>query len=92
MPERTDYLICYDIGNSRARRSVAQMLQAYAIGKQKSAYLCRLTLAERQLLEQKLNDLLADNDALLLLSLGEHYPAHYLGLAKPWETPFFVVA
>ena len=73
MPARSHYLICYDISSTNNRHRAYHHLQAYAVGKQKSGFLCWLTSAERQKLQQQLLALLKPEDALLIGGLGNRY-------------------
>ena len=70
MPERTHYLICYDISNTDQRHRASQKLLAYAIGRQKSAYLCWLTAAENLNLQNEIQALIEHGDAVLWIGIG----------------------
>ena len=91
MFQRTHYLICYDISNHRQRHRVCQMLQAYAVGQQQSAYLCWLTLSECQHLQAACIACLEESDALLWVHLSQRYQPQYMGTAQPWEAQTFML-
>ena len=91
MPERTHYLICYDISNSDQRHRASQKLLAYAIGRQKSAYLCWLTAAENLNLQNEIQALIENGDALLWIHLNQRYVPQHLGTAQPWQYQDFMV-
>lgn len=91
MSERDHYLICYDISNNQKRSQAYKHLQAYAVGRQKSAYLCWLTLSECQHLQNTLKNLIEEGDALLWVALSERYQPQYFGTAQPWEYQTFII-
>lgn len=63
------YLICYDIRDSKRWRKAYELLQGYGERLQYSIFRCWLTGRQREKLRWELEQILAAEDALLLLRL-----------------------
>lgn len=87
--QRRLYLCCYDITDSRARRSVLRIVATYSSGGQKSAYECYLSYAERHTLLALTSSYLDECDCLVLQPLNPSSDIKTFGIAsKPVNVGF----
>lgn len=91
--QRSLYLVCYDIRDSKRLRKVHQLIKAYAIGGQKSFYECWLTSKDLLNLKQDLIQLMdLTVDRLHIFQLDTQTKAIFMGLANRQSTkPFLIV-
>lgn len=92
MSKRSYYLICYDISDAHLRTKVRELILGYAFGIQKSAFLCWLTLTERQRMVAELSELINATDKALISHLGDEFNPTYLGIQKPFDPECFIIA
>lgn len=83
MPERTPYIIAYDIGCPVRQRHVRKLLRGYACGGQLSMFECWLTQAEfRHVLGVLTATLHPELDRLHIFRLTQNTEPRLLGKAK----------
>lgn len=83
MPERTPYIIAYDIGCPSRQRYARKLLRGYASGGQLSMFECWLTLAEfRYVLNVLTATLDPEMDRLHIFRLTQNTEPRLLGKAK----------
>lgn len=84
MPDRSLYVVAYDVRHPRRLRRALHAVRAYASGGQKSAHECFLTDAERLRLFAELRRVIdAREDSLVLLRLDPRGSPRCLGRARP---------
>lgn len=91
--QRSLYLVCYDISDSKRLRKVHQLIKAYAIGGQKSFYECWLTPKDLLNLKQDLMQLMdLAVDRVHIFQLDTQTKAIFMGLASRQSIkPFLIV-
>lgn len=90
---RTLYLVCYDICEPHRLQRVHRMVQAYAIGGQKSCYECWLTPAELEALKLDLQEEMdAAEDRVHFFQLDPRMKPLFFGSAHRQSVqPFLIV-
>ena len=67
--QKHDYLICYDIRDSKRWRKAYKLLKGYGETLQYSIFRVRLTPRDREKLRWQLEQILTDEDTLLIAGL-----------------------
>ena len=93
MSQRQLYLAAYDISCNRRLRKALYVLRGYASGGQKSVFECYLNTNEKQLLLDKIMQIIEpDEDRFILLTLAGAKHIRTLGKAVlPQDGSFFYV-
>lgn len=82
MAERSLYLVCYDIRDTRRLRRVHKFLLGYKVGGQKSFFECWFTPAELRHVRETLNEITNPaEDRVHLFYLGAGQKSAYFGRA-----------
>ena len=91
--QRHLYLACYDISDPKRLRKVHRIVQAYAIGGQKSFYECWLTEVDRtELLDRVQAAFDPEEDQFRLFRLDPNAETIFMGIARRQSLqPFMVV-
>ena len=91
--QRTLYLIFYDISEPRRLRKIHKLINAYAIGGQKSLYECWLTPNDLLKLKQNLVEQMEPlTDRVQIVQLDTQSKPIFMGLASRQSIkPFLVV-
>lgn len=90
---RTLYLVCYDVADQGRLRRVHKIIQAYAIGGQKSFYECWLTQTELRSLKKTLHDYIElSEDRVHIFQLDPRITPFFFGRAKQQSMrPFLII-
>ncbi|GHU27439.1 CRISPR-associated endoribonuclease Cas2 1 [Betaproteobacteria bacterium] len=89
---RTQYLVAYDVSNSRRRYKVCRYLTGFKVGGQKSVFEIWVTPAELALIRAELERLLdAEEDRLHIFALDPRMTPHCLGNGKHFDQTFFSI-
>ena len=95
MPKSHKYLIVYDISNQKERNKVSKILAGYGERVQESVFECRLSVAMRQRLTEKLETLEVATGFILLYRLFDNAKRSIIGAAPSnicsEETHSFIV-
>lgn len=92
MSKRTHYVFAYDISDIRRQYRVRKVLQAYAIGHQKSLYECWLTPAEHQKLCDTIHNIIQASDKILVFKMpSEHHNQMYGTATRLTYQPFLMI-
>ena len=91
MPERSLYIVAYDVSDPARQDRVRGIVRRYAAGGQKSVYECYLTPWERDALLRRLEGTIDRcTDRVFVLRLDPRSPVHTLGIGiPPCDAPFF---
>lgn len=93
MPNRTRYLVAYDIADSKRLYRVHKKVEAYAIGGQKSFYECWLTVHELAKFKAEITALMEiAEDRLFIFQLHSDTQPDLYGKANlPSIQPFLII-
>jgi len=91
VPERSLYIVAYDVSDPRRQDHVRGIVRRYAAGGQKSVYECFLTPWERDALLRRAGAAIDHRtDRIFVLRLDPRSPVHTLGIAvPPSDAPYF---
>ncbi len=91
MPERSLYIVAYDVSDPARQDRVRGIVRRYAAGGQKSVYECYLTTGEREALLGRVSRAIDHRtDRVFVLRLDPRSPVHTLGIGvPPSDAPFF---
>ncbi len=91
-PDRTLYLVAYDIADPKRLARVHRYLLGWKVGGQKSFYECWLTRAELGTVMRELGELIdADNDRVHIFQLDERMRPRCYGVASPAPAQAFIL-
>lgn len=91
-PERTLYLIAYDIAEPHRLAQVHKLLNGWKVSGQKSFYECWMTAAERIQVMNTLAGLIeADEDRVHLFQLDPRMEPRCYGVATHFEAGYFTI-
>lgn len=91
-PNRTLYLIAYDIADHRRLAQVRRYLLGWKVGGQKSFYECWLTRAELGTVTRALGELIEpDSDRVHIFQLDERMRPKCYGIASPAPAQAFIL-
>ena len=91
-PERTLYLVAYDVSDPRRLARVHRFMTGWKVGGQKSFYECWLTASEREVVLRGLRELIeADADRVHLFQLDPRMAPKCFGVASTFRQPFFAI-
>lgn len=91
-PDRTLYLVAYDVADPRRLAQVSRAMKGWKIGGQKSFCECWLTPAERAALLRQIGGLiLPEQDRVHLFQLDPRMTPRCYGVAHTFDQPFFSI-
>lgn len=91
-PQRTLYLVAYDIADPRRLARVHRYLLGWKVGGQKSFYECWLTPAELNAVMDELRHLIVpENDRVHLFQLDARMQPKCYGLAQSAKEQTFII-
>jgi len=91
-PQRTLYLVAYDIADPRCLARVHRYMLGWKVGGQKSCYECWLTPAEVQAVMTELSQLMApEEDRVHLFQLDARMQPKRFGVARGAPEQAFII-